>query len=376
MKYNFENFTEQLNRSSLSEAPQYPVIWVAGFIANIILIILSLCLFVTAFAFGNICIYFRNESVQNDRKRLLQMATIASALTLPRLILTHLLFWLGYNNKSNQLCEIILDISVIAYMVPYVMVYFFIWLRQQFGNKQPAFSSMYTKAFKVVSYLCFCFIIVGAVAVILMFVEPLSHKSTLIGCYNYESDAKTSLNLPFSAYYIFYAVMVFSQISLIVLLAYPLVCHSKMKRYVYTRNKESTTSKTIHPDKNICFQKSKKRTDLTAVPTQTENVNNKMETTEKNIAMPHQMSASFKALRKRTLQEIKRNVICALGCLLTNMTANAIVGLIIKGTQPRYFTGTVYDVSMVLNVVFFFRSFENCKTIFCSNFDVKKIFSF
>ena len=359
MNYIINSSTQKENGSSLLQDSQYPVNWIITYVVNVILIILSIWLTISASVCSNICGCFRKLDSGNHNKRLMQIATAASALTLPRLILTHLLFWVGYRNDTkDQFCEIEMDISVTFSVLVYVIVYLFLWLRQQFVYKQPTIKSLHTKTIKILSCACLCYILLGAVIVIIMFVEPLSHKSTPIGCFHRQNETKSHLNLPFNVYYVSYAVVLVSQIGLASLLVYPLVCHRNMKNEPSKKKMKPTTNRTLQSNKNISLQPKNKNTDSI-------NFNQTADEIEKNLARQSQRTAIFKASKKRIFQVIKRIVICTLGCIITDLIAQVMVGVVIKGTKPRYFTNTILDVSMVLNVVFVIRSFENYKKIFC-----------
>ena len=309
-----DSYNISLNSSITSDSSfnisQYPLIWIIGFVVNIALIIIAIWLFSSASVFGNICGCFPDEKLQSERKRLLQMAAVASALTLPRLILTQFLFWIGYSdNKKDQFCEIVLDMSIVVYVVAYVVVYLFLWLRQQFILKQPSVILKNIKKIKVLRWICFWYIIVAAVAMIFVYVEPLAHRSTQVGCYDRGNETKTRLNLPFNVYYLSAATMVMAQLCLMALLVYPLV-------RLWDKNQR------------------------------------------------HQKSTTFNASKQRILEIIKQIVTCAFGCIISDLTASVLVGAVINNREPRYLSNTILDISMILNIVFFFRSFESYKNIF------------
>ena len=108
------NFTSKPTSENLFnfKMHQDQAIWISSFIVNIILITLSMWLTASSTLYIS---KYSKKNLDRNRKRLLQMAILASALTLPRLLLTHLLFWIGYNDdEEDQTCEIVMDTSVIC----------------------------------------------------------------------------------------------------------------------------------------------------------------------------------------------------------------------------------------------------------------------
>ena len=356
------NSTSKLvtNGSFLLEFHNYEIQWLISLTFNVVIIFFALYLtFSTA---NRTCGCFK-KNLNVCQKRLLQMATLASALTLPRLISTNFLFWIGFNNRTDdQTCEVLLDISVVAYVLVFVMVYLFLWWRQRHIYKQPSMVSINTKAFRILSWVCFFCLIASGIAIAFMFVFSIAHKSTPAGCFPRDYDSEDLLT-SFSLFYVAIAVMVSSQITLFALLAHPLISHLKL----HSKQKNSQQKKiSSNLNKSQFFLENNAMQAATTTATITDK-NLQTTTTEEKLpkTIKSQFSFQFCSTKQRLLRLIKRNAACALGCITSDLTALIINGMIIKATQPRYFTQTILDISMILNVVFFLLSFDNCRELFC-----------
>ena len=370
MKYYTDNFTEQINGSSLLQDSQYPVKWIIGYVINVILIIWSILLTVSISVNSNTCGSFGNQEFKNHLKPLFLAAAIASSLTLPRLILTHLLFWIGFNNdSSDQFCEIVIDMSIMIYTMVHVAVYLLFWLRQQFIYKQPSVILLNTKKIKILNCVFLCYLFVCFALLLVVYIEPQSNQSTINGCYHYHGQFEKDLNLPFSIFYISSSIAIGFEISFIGLLLYPLLCLWNKINKNNEKNKKSPSNISSSSNKSINFQTNKTNTGLTTAPTAYQIVSKiSVKTTKVSVESferESQQTDSFKASKQQILQVIRRIVICSSLCFISDLTAFAVVGMVFKSTVPKYFAGTLYDIVMVLKIYVFLRSFESYKKIVC-----------
>ena len=370
MKYYTDNSTQQFNGSSLLQDTKYPVKWIIGYVVNIILIIWSILLTVSISVNNCICGSFKNQESKNHFKPVFLAATIASFLTLPRLILTHLLFWIGFNNDSlDQFCEIVIDMSVLVYLLNYVAVYLLFWLRGQFMYKQPSIILLNTKKIKILNcvFLCYLFVCIGLLLVV--FVEPQSNQSTINGCYHHRGQSEKDLTLPFSVYYISSFIAIGFEIGFIALLLYPLLCLWNKINKSNAKNKKSPSNISSNANKSINYQTNNTNTDLTIAPTESQIVSELSAEATKvstnSYEKESQQTNSSKASKQQILQVIRRIVVCSSLCFISDLTTVAVVGMIFKGTQPRYLSSTIYDLVMILKILFFLRSFENYEKIVC-----------
>ena len=369
MKYYTDNSTQQINGSSLLQDSQYPVKWIIGYVINVILIIWSILLTISISVNSNICGSLGNQEFKNHLKPVFVTATITSLLTLPRLILTHLLFWIGFNNDNlDQICEIVIDMSLVVYALIHVAVHLLFWLRQQFIYKQPSIILLNTRKIKILNciFLCYFFVCIGLLLVV--FLEPQSNQSTINGCYHGQFSKKDS-NLPFSVYYISSFIAIGFEIVFIGLLLYPLLCLWNKINKNNAKNKKSPSNIPSSSNTSINFQTNNTNTDLTSAPTSSQIVSEmSVETTKvsaKNFERESQQTDYFKASKQQILQVIRRIVVCSLLCFILDLTAIAVVGMIFESTVPKYFGGTIYDIVMVLKILLFLRSFKNYKKIVC-----------
>ena len=315
----------------------------------------------------------KKMNFHKDQNRILQMATLTSALTLPRLLLTQLLFWIGYNDddREDQICEIIMDISAVAYVLGFMVVYLFLWMRQHYIYKQPSIASINTKTIRFLSWACFTYIILGAIAVIFLFVKDADHRPTSIGCYTRRNVTNVNKTTSFNVYYFSSAVLVLAQISVLALLVYPLIRHWNLQ-VLHTKIQRSSDTNSVAVTKHFSSIDENEVSGTStnkATTSQISNGNTRTEQVSKEKTNKQFRSKSCEMLSKQRLQQIiKRNTACALGCIISDLSVNFIVGVVIGGTQPRYFTSIIFDISIVLNIVFFFLSFNSFKKIFCSIF--------
>ena len=369
MKYYTDNFTQQINGSSLLQDSQYPIKWIIGYVINIILIIWSILLTVSISVNSNICEGFGNQEFKNYLKPLFLAATIASSLTVPRLILTHLLFWIGFNNNSSdQFCEIVIDMSIVVYGLAHLAVYLLFWLRQQFIYKQPSVILLNTKKIKILNcvFLCYLFVCLGLILAVL---EPQSNQSTINGCYYYHEQFEKDLNLPFNVYYISSFIAIGYEIVFIGLLLYPLLCLWNKINKNNEKNIKSPSNISSSSNKSINFQTNNTNTGLTTAPTSSQIMSElSAETNEvsaESVERESQQTNSIKASKQQILQVIRRIVACSSLCFILDLTAVCVVGMIFKSTIPRYLSNTIYDIVMVLRILLFLRSFESYKKIVC-----------
>ena len=318
----------------------------------------------------------KKKNINKSQKQFLQMAILASALTLPRLFLTHLLFWIGYNdNEENQTCEILLDISEVAFVMVYVTVYLFLWWRQRYIYRQPSIASINTKTIKILSWACLTCFILGSTAVIFLFLKDARHQSTSIGCYVRTNVTVESKKSSFIAYVFSSVGIVIAQISVFTLILYPLIRH-------YNLQIEQTNIETSSSASSVAFTKSfssYSEHNITLPSTnypaifQTTN-GNIINTSKEKVTKNSRHKSSQTSSMQRLHRVIKRNVACALGCIIADLSVLTVVGIIIGDTQPRYFTKTIFDISMVLRILFFLISFDNYKGIFCCMFQCENLF--
>ena len=294
--------------------------WIDCFVVNVILIILSMWLTASLALYISRC--SEKKNFEKDRKRLLQMATLTSALTLPRLISTNLLFWIGYNDDmKDQTCEILLDISVVAIIVTFAMVYLFLWLRQHYIYKQPSITTLNTKTVRILSWTCFICIIFCTFVGIFLFVKDTGHQSTPIGCFARRNVTNVNKTISFNEYYFSMVCSVLAQISVFALLVYPLIRHWNLRikqTNVQTSSKKNLVATTRNLSSNVKHEESGIRASIsqttnestTNTTTTTTTTKSKKKTTKKS-----RHKSSKTSSMQRLHRVIIRNAACALGCV-------------------------------------------------------------
>ena len=343
--------------------------WIGCFVVNVILIILSIWLTASSALYTSRS--SKKKNFEKNSKRLLRMATLASVLTLPRLISTNLLFWIGYNDDiKDQTCEILLDISVVAIIVTFAFVYLFLWLRQHYIYKQPSITAINTKTVRILSWTCFIYIIFGTFVLVFLFVKDAGHQSTPIGCFARRNVTNINETASFNGYYFSAVGVVLAQISVFALLVYPLIRHWNL-RIEQTNIQTSSEKHSVAITRNLSSNVEHEESRICASISQTTNENTTNTTTtiesKKKTPKKSRRKSSETSSMQRIHRVIKRNATCALGCIISDLSVQIVNG-VIGDTQPRYFTNTILDISIVLNIVFFIRSFDNYKNILFSLF--------
>ena len=221
-----DNFTvlsiNMLQNSSLFIFSQYQVPWVFCHVLNIILIVLSIWQTISVAIHGKVFTCTENRSIDKNRKQIFLTVTIASAVTLPRLFLNNLAYWIGYdNNKSRLLCEIVIDISVALYFISYEIIYLCLWLRQRTIYKQPCMEPIYTKTIKFLSWSWFFWNILLVGTAIMVHVVPPQYKSTSVGCREDNNITNSFLVIPINFFFVLSSCFYLAQIVILLLAVYP-----------------------------------------------------------------------------------------------------------------------------------------------------------
>ena len=318
---------------------------------------------------NHVCGSFGNQKSKNHLKPVFVLAIITSLLTLPRLILTHLLFWIGFNNDtSDQFCEIFIDMSIVVYTMVCGAAYLLPWLREQFIYKQPSVILLNTKKIKVLNCIFLCFLFACTGLLLVVFLEPQSHQSTINDCYHHRGQSEEDLNLPFNIYYILSAISIGLLIGFIALLLYPLLCLWNKINKNNPKNKKSLLNISSNSNKSINYKNNNTDTDLATTSTSSQIVSKISAEITKVSAeneRESQQTDSFKASKQQILKVVRLIVVSSLLCFILDLTIIIVMGIIFKGTQPRYFSCTIYDIVIVLKYFLFLRSFDNYKKIVC-----------
>ncbi|XP_026694484.2 uncharacterized protein LOC113475101 [Ciona intestinalis] len=238
-------------------------------------------------------------------------------------------------------CERVSDATVALYLFALLPVYFLLWMRQRALYSHPTMAKSYNNFIIFLSWFSIVFLLAASVATLFIFVVPVTSKSGYSGC-EHRDTSTNILNLVATA------ITVTAQILLLVLFIIPLRRHLVTPKTTCS-GRESFRKKTSRPK------------------TATERVDSKM--SKLPASRPRMGSAVSTRSRpgskhksrpsNRVVRILKRSIIFASICLLTDLTAMLITTQALPKEGSRNFGYVAYDVSLLANLICIILSFEN-----------------
>ena len=352
-------------------------LWVASLSINILLTILAIWLAATISIYGQ-----KSGKFQRKRKSdysggtILKLALLASLVVIPRLATTNIILWVGFDvgKVEDYNCEIAVDVSIVVYYIALYPAYIFLWMRQRSLFQQPSLQRLYNVFVKIISWGCLFFLIGAGSGVLLIFILPLSYRSSPDGCILRDEEEDNVV-----AFYAVSVVLVVGQLTLLGLFIYPLHRHrhvqvvasstrkktsiSRISSFKTTRRSNRKSEKQVSPCYKLpCPQ-------LSASPEI--NKDKKAHVKLENESVIRSKTTKLAAKRKssvkttaRLLGVMRRSVVCAVVCIASDLASSAIVGFMLPKETAKSFTNTVYDINLMVNVLSLIFSFDTYNKIF------------
>ena len=367
-------------------------LWIAAISINFSLIILSIWLACTVGLYGTKSGKFQKKKNPDFNGGLiLKLLLFTAVAVMPRLLATTVVCWIVFytGEDADHLCEIAMDITTGTYYTASVPAYIFLWMRQRSLYKQPSISRLYTNKIKFLNWGSLIFIS-SAIGIVVYFVEPVAYKASPRGCVLRENENQNLI--PF---YILSGVLVTGQLSLLLLFIYPLYLHRNLQFSDSVVAKTTSTIKQSHfviAERDTSFYTDEPSVDKlspainrlcpenlsSSAPSQRFLIGlSSQNNNDKQLNPPSYKAPSSTALKrrkskipastsKRLKQVMKRSVVSALICCLSDLTALAFVSFVISRKEPRSFTNAIVDISLIVNIISLICSFDTYKKIFKS----------
>ncbi|XP_078492196.1 uncharacterized protein LOC144747775 [Ciona intestinalis] len=233
-----------------------------------------------------------------------------------------------YKPGFDDECERASDTVVVFYLIALVPVYLLLWFRQRAIYAHPLMSSSHNKFIILLSWSSIVFLLGAGTAVVIVFTIPKNRKSNYFGC-----EPKTTSDGTNTAGAILTTV---GQLMLLVLFIIPL------RRNLQSCGSFSAMRKAFWP-------KSDSRT---------------VSSLQVVKSTPTEASSSTNVpINKKILRIIKRSIVLATICILTDVTAMVLTTYALPQDGTPNFGYNIYDVSLLSNVICIILSFENYKTM-------------
>lgn len=145
--------------------------------------------------------------------------TFAVFLLFPQLVTTLMLHIIRFYPRGNRWCEIVCDVTSITYTVFTYGTYFYLWMRQRLIYVHPYVKPHISGCMQWISKLYIIYITVTSCTIPVLYVYPRSYIGGQDGCYYHVANANGFLQS--SGSNILFALVLTSQISLLILSIYP-----------------------------------------------------------------------------------------------------------------------------------------------------------
>ena len=354
------------NETDSSQTPFQYELWLISLVMNFTL--LSIGVWMVA----NIGIYgIRSKKFRRNKKKtlsehlLLKVLFITAILMIPRILTTQALLWVGYEPRADDgQCNLLNHFTVGLYWLGFFPVCLFWWLRQRSLYLQPSLIRLYTKPLQVLSWGCIIFVFFFEMLAALGMIVMSHYEATKNGCReiedNYQYQAKV--------HYYLAATLVISELTLLALFIYPLKRHHKSAftskqpvcrvQAVEVNSAESYFSS----DDKIYRSSADKSTSSSG-----EQFNYSVFSTNKkksNNSGNHDFSrAQSCKTNKRIVRVMRRSVVCASVCIVSDVLSFVVVTLFLPPNLVRSFRNSLHDLNLIINLVTLLVTFEKYEYI-------------
>ena len=169
--------------------------------------------------------------------KILTNAVLCAITTLLRLITSQFVYNIGYTINGHDLdevCEKVLDLSIVMYCISVFFVYLYLWKRQNVFYTNSMLQIDFNLMLRIFSWLSIVFVVLGALAATLVNTIPKNYHSSVSGC-TYNETSQSNLNAIIG---VSVTVLLFGQVILVGLFIYPLIKRKKQsKRHCSTKAK-------------------------------------------------------------------------------------------------------------------------------------------
>ena len=377
------NFTDKMFlRNETDDLPPFqPVLWNVTFGLNVVSLVMTFWLVYTIGIYG-----VKSGKFQRKRKSdysggmILKILFAISICALPRFASTLVLTWIGFNpgSEGDYICETVMDITIGTYYLALLPVYIFLWMRQRSLFQQPSINRLYSTTVKGISWGSLLFLIVAGVGIVVVFVVPKAYLASPRGCILTEEEAENV-----TVFYILLVVLLTGQITLLALFIYPLHLHRNVQVTLPTSSNKNVINRStvISNDWETSYQTEEDSVDkLSSSQLKPKSMSStfarfsiarvnrvKSMQTKKARSVGNKKNTSVNT-SQRLKRVMVRSVVSALICIISDLAASGVVGFIISEDAPKNFTNTIYDISLMVNIISVICSFESYAKIFKAPF--------
>ena len=182
------------------------------------------------YLFVAISVYsWKQKTMPREKRTLLFLVIVCLFFSIGRIISDEVVAFLAWN--SDSYCFIGVSVSVALYYGCFMSVMVFLWLRQNYFYANPILIKLLSKKVLYFSKATLCFLVLGGVAVVVLFQIPSAtgwvYKATPTGCRD-DNDQQDFELIPFT----FLLITIIGQIALLWLLVYPLLVRKKNQKRI------------------------------------------------------------------------------------------------------------------------------------------------
>lgn len=200
-------------------------------VLNFLMLFITIWLLISLLVYGKASHKWR---VRKEEGKLHIFCLAAIILVLPRLIVDQLRFDADRLGGKLTDCELMSDMSDIAYGVTLYASYFYLWMRQRMIYANPCLKALHGKLLTVCSWTVFFLITLGTVAAVSIFAIPPAVKPTEFGCVEIIKRQNYSSNWDKLRNYSVGGGVMLAQMTLLALFIVPMV---KIRRFSVNRNR-------------------------------------------------------------------------------------------------------------------------------------------
>jgi len=319
--------------------------------------------------------YFRRSSSDFNGGIVFIFAVLSPLLLAARLLGTIILVTLPpYEPGHEQVCGIIFDVNIVFYVSALVPVYVLLWLRQRVLYKHPLMKEIYSKPLSTMSWMCLILLIIGAIALIILYSAPDNITSGYRGCV-----AKTAGGTSVVPNIMTIVVIVSGQSMLLALFVIPLRRQLLPQAELSPSRKRRMSERLMEGFRRVTFR-SNWGAEIQSYNAQLRTSANHPEllraNTTSQAAVPPQANSTGRSKRDKqkknaTAMRVKRLLFrstrFAVVCITSDLAANLVV-LAIGSKYPKNIPFVVYDISLFVNVLCIILSFDHWKFMIFSLF--------
>ena len=363
--------------TTYSQITLQDMLWLSSILINILLSIVGLWLVATIGFYGFRTGKFYSKKKSSRSECLLMRIMFSGAIfILPRLVTSNILVWFGWGSSlsQDQGCEILIDISIVAYFLSLLHVGLFLWFKQRYLYLQPSLQRLYSVFIKALSWGSIALILLTGIGFVLYLTIPQTSQASSNGCVTIYEEERL-------VYYLLASMLVLAEFLFIFLFIYPLYRHRRSHWITFFIKPESQNSlqSAISVSESIAMSTDsfsefnrdiiKLKHDHRYSPVLHRKDKLRRKTTS-NIPKTNEREKKSRSAKtgKKILGLMRRSIVSVCVCMISDVFAFAVVSLVLPKDTVLSFVNVFYDINLIVNVLSLVFSFQNYKKIFFAFF--------